>query len=65
MDIAHEAAQDLGLEIIEATVTGSAEVMQIAQSLIGKVDAFMFLPIMWLPHPFPVWWRLPRTMTYP
>ena len=40
VDIAHEAAQDLGLEIIEATVTGSAEVMQIAQSLIGKVDAF-------------------------
>lgn len=36
--IAKEAAAELGLEIIEATVTGSAEVMQIAQSLVGKVE---------------------------
>jgi putative ABC transport system substrate-binding protein len=33
------AAQELGMEIIEATVTGSAEVMQAAQSFVGKVDA--------------------------
>lgn len=33
------AAQELGIEIIEATVTGSAEVMQAAQSFVGKVDA--------------------------
>lgn len=38
--IAKEAALGLGLEIVEGTVTGSAEVMQVAQSLIGKVDAF-------------------------
>jgi len=38
--IAKEAAKELGLEIVEGTVTGSAEVMQVAQSLIGKVDAF-------------------------
>ncbi|MGI6686536.1 MAG: ABC transporter substrate-binding protein [Bacillota bacterium] len=37
--IAKDAAKELGLNILEATVTGSAEVMQIAQSLIGKVDA--------------------------
>lgn len=37
--IAKTAAAELGLEIIEATVTGSAEVMQVAQSLVGKVDA--------------------------
>lgn len=38
--IAKTAAKELGLEIIEGTVTGSAEVMQVAQSLAGKVDAF-------------------------
>jgi putative ABC transport system substrate-binding protein len=39
VEIAKAAAAELGLEIVEATVTGSAEVMQIAQSLTGKVDA--------------------------
>lgn len=39
VDIAKEAAKDLGLEIVEATVTGSAEVQQIAQALAEKVEA--------------------------
>lgn len=39
VEMAKGVAQELGLEIVEATVTGSAEVMQIAQSLVGKVDA--------------------------
>ncbi|WP_227767367.1 ABC transporter substrate-binding protein [Zhaonella formicivorans] len=39
VEIAKEAAAGLGLEIVEATVTGSAEVMQVTQSLVGKVDA--------------------------
>ncbi len=36
--IAKEVAAGLGLEIIEATVTTSADVLQASQSLIGKVD---------------------------
>lgn len=39
VEMAKDVAQELGMEIVEATVTGSAEVMQIAQSLVGKVDA--------------------------
>jgi len=38
--IAKEVAPGLGLELVEATVTNSAEVMQVTQSLVGKVDAF-------------------------
>lgn len=38
-EIAKKAAPELELELKEATVTNSAEVMQIAQSLGGKVDA--------------------------
>ncbi|MDS1029486.1 ABC transporter substrate-binding protein [Bacillota bacterium LX-D] len=38
-DIARKAAATLGLQVTEATVTGSAEVQQIAQSLAQKVDA--------------------------
>lgn len=37
--IAKQVAAELGLEIVEATVTGSADVLQAAQSLVGKVDA--------------------------
>ncbi|SHJ07370.1 ABC transporter substrate-binding protein [Desulfosporosinus lacus] len=36
--IAKKVAADLGLEIVEATVTTSADVLQASQSLIGKVD---------------------------
>ncbi|MDO0825935.1 ABC transporter substrate-binding protein [Desulfosporosinus nitroreducens] len=36
--IAKKVATDLGLEIVEATVTTSADVLQASQSLIGKVD---------------------------
>ncbi|WP_366924472.1 ABC transporter substrate-binding protein [Metallumcola ferriviriculae] len=39
VNIAKEAAAELGLEIVEATVTTSAEVMQVSQSLVGQVDA--------------------------
>jgi putative ABC transport system substrate-binding protein len=37
--LAKLVAESLGLEIVEATVTGSADVMRAAQSLVGKVDA--------------------------
>lgn len=36
--IAKTVAAELGLEIVEATVTTSADVLQASQSLIGKVD---------------------------
>ena len=39
VDIAKEAAGELGLEIVEATVATTADVSQAAQSLIGRVDA--------------------------
>ncbi|MHB8172500.1 MAG: ABC transporter substrate-binding protein [Thermincolia bacterium] len=41
--IAKEVAANLGLEIVEATVTGTADVMQAAQSLMGKVEA-IYIP---------------------
>jgi len=37
--MAKEVAKNLGLELIEATVTTSADVLQASQSLVGKVDA--------------------------
>ncbi len=43
VDIAKEAADELGLELVEATVSTSAEVLQSAQSLVGRVDA-MYVP---------------------
>lgn len=39
VDIAKQVAKDLGLEISEATVATSADVLQAAQSFINKVDA--------------------------
>lgn len=39
VDIAKEAAVELDLTIIEATVTNSSEVSQATQSLMGRVDA--------------------------
>lgn len=39
VDIAKAEAGALGLTIVEATVTNTGEVMQAAQSLIGRVDA--------------------------
>jgi putative ABC transport system substrate-binding protein len=41
--IAEEAAPALGLELVKVTVTASSEVMQAAQSLVGRVDA-IYLP---------------------
>jgi len=35
----HEAADDLGITIVEATVSTSADVLNAAQSLVGRVDA--------------------------
>lgn len=39
VEIARQAAPELGLELVEAVATNSSEVMQAAQSLVGKVDA--------------------------
>ena len=38
-DLALEAAEEFGLEAIEATVSNSNEIQQVVQSLVGKVDA--------------------------
>jgi len=37
-DMAREAAAELGIEFVEATVSNSAEVRQATQSIIGRVD---------------------------
>lgn len=37
--LAKEVAKNLGLDLVEATVTTSADVLQASQSLVGKVDA--------------------------
>ena len=39
VDIVKQVAKDLGISITEATVASSADVLQAAQSLAGKVDA--------------------------
>lgn len=39
-NIAVDAARELGLTLVEATATNTGEVMQAAQSLVGRVDAF-------------------------
>jgi len=39
VDIAKETAKELGITIVEATVSNSSEVNQAAQSLVGRVDA--------------------------
>lgn len=38
--LAREAAEELGIEFVEATVTNSAEVRTAAQSIAGQVDGF-------------------------
>ncbi|TVR91008.1 MAG: ABC transporter substrate-binding protein [Spirochaetaceae bacterium] len=38
--LAREAAEDLGIRFVEATVTNSAEVRSAAQSIAGQVDGF-------------------------
>ncbi|MEG6615615.1 ABC transporter substrate-binding protein [Peptococcaceae bacterium 1198_IL3148] len=43
VDIADQSAPELGLELVKVTVTASSEVMQAAQSLVGRVDA-IYLP---------------------
>jgi putative ABC transport system substrate-binding protein len=43
VEIAKKVASGLGLNIIEATVTNSSEVMQATQSLVGKVNA-IYIP---------------------
>ncbi len=40
VELSREVCQDLGLELIEVTVSNSAEVLMAAQSLIGRVDVF-------------------------
>lgn len=39
VELARDAAADLGLQIVEATAVNSSEVLQAAQSLVGRVDA--------------------------
>lgn len=43
VDVADQVAPELGLELAKVTVTASSEVMQAAQSLVGKVEA-IYLP---------------------
>lgn len=43
VEIADKAAPELGLKLNKVTVTASSEVMQAAQSLVGRVDA-IYLP---------------------
>lgn len=43
VDLARRAAADLGLEIVEAIAVNSSEVLQAAQSLVGRVDA-LYVP---------------------
>ena len=43
VDIAEASAAEMGLEIIKAPITASNEVMQAAQSLVGRADAY-YLP---------------------
>ncbi|MDI3280625.1 MAG: ABC transporter substrate-binding protein, partial [Bacillota bacterium] len=40
VEMARKAARELGLTVVEVTVTGSSGVYQAAQSLVGRVDAF-------------------------
>ncbi|NLO09749.1 MAG: ABC transporter substrate-binding protein [Clostridiales bacterium] len=39
VEMAKEAAEELGLEVVEATVSNTNDIEQIVQSLVGKVDA--------------------------
>ena len=43
IDIAAQAAKDLGLETVEATVSNTNDIEQVVQSLVGKVDA-IYIP---------------------
>ncbi|MEG6616949.1 ABC transporter substrate-binding protein [Peptococcaceae bacterium 1198_IL3148] len=43
VDIADQVAPEMGIELVKVTVTASSEVMQAAQSMVGRVDAF-YLP---------------------
>ncbi|NLL72827.1 MAG: ABC transporter substrate-binding protein [Clostridiales bacterium] len=39
VEMAKEAADEFGLNVVEATVSGTNEIEQVVQSLVGKVDA--------------------------
>ncbi|MDD2556292.1 MAG: ABC transporter substrate-binding protein [Syntrophaceticus sp.] len=43
VDMVKQAATEAGLEVVEATVSNTSEVMQTAQSLIGRVDG-IYIP---------------------
>ncbi len=43
VDMVKEAASKIGLEVVDATVSNTSEVMQAAQSLVGRVDA-IYIP---------------------
>ena len=40
VELSREICQELGLELVEATVSNSSEVLMAAQSLVGRVDLF-------------------------
>lgn len=42
-DLAKKKADELGLEVVEATVTDSNQIQQVTESLVGKVDA-IYIP---------------------
>jgi ABC-type uncharacterized transport system substrate-binding protein len=45
MEVAQQAAAELGLEIVDMTISGSSEVLQAAQALSTKnIDAFFVIP---------------------
>jgi len=50
VDMAKKAAAELGLKVVEATVSNTSEVMQAAQSLVGRVDGIIFQQIILLLH---------------
>ena len=41
--MANEACQELGLELVEATISSTNEIQQVTESIVNKVDAF-YLP---------------------
>ncbi len=45
MEVARKAAAELGVEIVDMTISGSSEVLQVAQALSAKdIDAFFLIP---------------------
>jgi putative tryptophan/tyrosine transport system substrate-binding protein len=58
-EMARQACEELGIEFIESSVTNSAEVMQAAQALAGRVTASTSPPITPWYRPSHPWWMWP------